>query len=768
MNPQPGYPSMNPQHGHTSMNPHHDSTNAGFEFHSVGGNINNIGTNINFDPYGTAHRTPDTLINNNTSNNLSPPYYNNSTCNRILGTDNSFPSNHPNGTNQNSGFDSHAAPNACGIGSDMRYGLNQSQPNLQQQNTHQLVPLTTPSTQWTGLPFGNGIGTIHNTNTNYLQPNNINVIPLPPILSTLHAPHKNSSAPHPSSQPAPKKPAPHKKKPRKKTNRSFLETDTPSGEPPNIANPGRHANTSGNGPSHAHNNPSRPTHGTNDPNGASNAADDPPPSTRETINQFMANAGPGQAAIEAAQRVKNQDTSSWTLDQLRARANSQSKKKMTHEDEAFFFKFYDTQQRALANAAYERRVSVGMVENLLGRKQVQRSTSSWNNFTAQNGALFKGKGRGVQNSGAMLQLKVMWDAMSPDKQLSYKKTNLPAVEEEEGKTEGNLVDEPAHLVALRAHSTSLRIAESCVNKWMEDWQKKLAKATPGAADFIAQIYAADGLKNYQSRLQSYINGARLNGVSAAISKKSKKKASSCVNEARERLAELVSNDTGGRKTTWTWQGCDKALGKLGFKVVFYPGATSQPAWIKSLSNRLTGSQATLIVDNINAGFLRVIKDKEALLSQSCSLAGTSTTGELRLNDNNETAAPAPGPSTTPSTTLLATTKRKQAQPCTKKKVPPKRKHCCSRRSPTSSEPDLAQGSTDKSKGDIEITPPPKKRCRLVIPRSQSGEENDEDPHEMTQQQGVPLFTGASDSGENQDNQAENTDEQGTMRITGSM
>jgi hypothetical protein len=365
MNPQPGYPSMNPQHGHTSMNPHHDSTNAGFEFHSVGGNINNIGTNINFDPYGTAHRAPDTLINNNTSNNLSPPYYNNSTCNRILGTDNSFPSNHPNGTNQNSGFDSHVAPNACGIESDMRYGLNQSQPNLQQQNTHQLVPLTTPSTQWTGLPFGNGIGTIHNTNTNYSQPNNINVIPLPSILSTLHAPHKNSSAPHPSSQPAPKKPAPHKKKPRKKTNRSFLETDTPSGEPPNIANPGRHANTPGNGPSHAHNNPSRPTHGTNDPNGASNAADDPPPSTRETINRFMANAGPGQAATEAAQRVENQDTSSWTLDQLRARANSQSKKKMTHEDEAFFFKFYDTQQRALANAAYERRVSVGMVENLL-------------------------------------------------------------------------------------------------------------------------------------------------------------------------------------------------------------------------------------------------------------------------------------------------------------------------------------------------------------------------------------------------------------------
>jgi hypothetical protein len=74
----------------------------------------------------------------------------------------------------------------------------------------------------------------------------------------------------------------------------------------------------------------------------------------------------------------------------------------------------------------------------------------------------------------MSQLKVMWDAMSPDEQLSYKKTNLPAVEEEEGETEGNLVDEPAHLVALRAHSTSLRIAESRVNKWMEDWQKKVS------------------------------------------------------------------------------------------------------------------------------------------------------------------------------------------------------------------------------------------------------------------------------------------------------
>jgi hypothetical protein len=104
--------------------------------------------------------------------------------------------------------------------------------------------------------------------------------------------------------------------------------------------------------------------------------------------------------------------------------------------------------------------------------------------------------------------------------------------------------------------------------------------------------------------------------------------------------------------------------------VFYPGATSQPAWIKSLSNRLTGSQATLIVDDIKAGFLRVIKDKEALLGHSCSLAGTSNTGESisgRLSDNNETAAPAPGP----STTLLATTERKQAQPRTKKRYLPK-------------------------------------------------------------------------------------------------
>jgi hypothetical protein len=78
-----------------------------------------------------------------------------------------------------------------------------------------------------------------------------------------------------------------------------------------------------------------------------------------------------------------------------------------------------------------------------------------------------------------------------------------------------------------------------VSNHLTSYNFQLAKATPGAADFVAQIYAADGLKNYQSRLQSYVTGARLNGVSAAISKKSKKKASSCVNEARERLAELV-------------------------------------------------------------------------------------------------------------------------------------------------------------------------------------------------------------------------------------
>ncbi|WAQ85419.1 hypothetical protein PtA15_6A47 [Puccinia triticina] len=356
------------------------------------------------------------------------------------------------------------------------------------------------------------------------------------------------------------------------------------------------------------------------------------PTQRETITRFLNDNNPPPPTPVAVQPTMAEFMNKTTAE-IRKIAHDKSKRVMTAEDEAFFFKFYEQQQRELAAAAAKRHVSVGMVEDLLGRKQAVCDLSSWNNFQIKHGNLFRGKGKGVGGSTAMSELSAMWKAMTPEEQAAYDTENLVA---------GN---EDQDVAGLRANSESLRQAEKRVEKWMNTWQKKAVhiaasnhceivifavsthlcdysfqtvRATPGAAEFVREITSTDGLRNYQSRLQAFLTGAQLNNISASLGKKrtQKRKPKAEVDTARSKLNELVDQATDGKKDSWSWQGCDDALGKLGYKVVFMPGHVSQADWIKSYSNSLRGTEAKLIIEDIDNGLIRVIQDQDALIGRT--------------------------------------------------------------------------------------------------------------------------------------------------------
>ncbi|EFP75573.1 uncharacterized protein PGTG_00904 [Puccinia graminis f. sp. tritici CRL 75-36-700-3] len=379
------------------------------------------------------------------------------------------------------------------------------------------------------------------------------------------------------------------------------------------------------------------------------------PTQRETITRFLNENNP-PPEIPAAVQPTMAEFMNKTTAEIRKIAQDKSKKVMTGEDEAFFFEFYEKQQRKLAAAAVQRHVSVGMVEHLLGQKQAVRKASGWNNFQTKHSSLFKGKGKGVRGSGAMSELSVMWTAMTPEERAAYATENLSPTEKDPTR--------------LRVNSESLRLAEKRVEKWMNTWQKKAVniaasnhceivifavsshlcdysfqniRATPGAAEFVREITSSDGLKNYQSRLQAFLTGARLNHISASLAKETSKKGQSKseVTATREKLAELVDHAKDGKKASWTWQGCDDALGKLGYKVIFMPGHVSQPDWIKSYSNSLRPTEAKLINQDIDNGLIRVIHDQDALIGRTRTIKQKATQPLTPGEDHSANQPPPP-------------------------------------------------------------------------------------------------------------------------------
>ncbi|PLW51509.1 hypothetical protein PCASD_00399 [Puccinia coronata f. sp. avenae] len=330
------------------------------------------------------------------------------------------------------------------------------------------------------------------------------------------------------------------------------------------------------------------------------------------------------------------------MDELRKIAQIKSKRVMTKDDETFLLQLREIHQREMVLAAIQRQVSMGMVEELMGKKQSQRGLTSWNQFQIEKKSVFKGQA--VHSGVGMSNLSAMWQALRPDERIKYRTDNLTLTAEEEPATPDLMA-----VSGLRAQPQSLIQSAKRVSAWLDMWQKKAVhvaktnhceivtfavsnhlgdhnfqsvRATPGAASFVQQINEVDGLQNYESRLQAFITGANINQIPAAVKKKQDKgSAPLLVAETRSRLAALVSRDTNNQKTSWSWSQCDVELGRLGYKVVFMPEAISLPEWIKSPSSGLTKTEAELILEDLNHNYIRVVRDRDALLGTTRSPAG---------------------------------------------------------------------------------------------------------------------------------------------------
>ncbi|PLW25541.1 hypothetical protein PCASD_23364 [Puccinia coronata f. sp. avenae] len=260
----------------------------------------------------------------------------------------------------------------------------------------------------------------------------------------------------------------------------------------------------------------------------------------------------------------------------------------------------------------------------------------------------------------------MWEATSAKEKATfkpgvYKNTTNTTGQEDQDPTEQSGPTDLSAISGLRAQSKSMKEAESRVDRWMEEWNQKaihiaatnhceivmfavsthlsshnfqLGRSTPGAAEFVKQMYEADGIKNYQSRLQAFATGAKVNDINPSITQKGQPlKPVTVVKEARVKLGELV----GGKKTDWSWQGCDKALGSLGYKVVFLPGIVSKPIWIKTASHSLGRSEAKLIIEDLENKLIRVVRDTNALLGRTSQPADVSLTQASAPNNGSQGA-----------------------------------------------------------------------------------------------------------------------------------
>ncbi|WAR63426.1 hypothetical protein PtB15_17B25 [Puccinia triticina] len=478
-----------------------------------------------------------------------------------------------------------------------------------------------------GQEFGHGGQQSHSSHGG--QQNDSDVMNPAPQTSALLPPHFPAS----TIATGPRK--------RKRTNRSTVSAAVPESTPPVPT-------------------PSAPIVNTN-------AANSTTPATTVTqsqsINRFLADVN---QQVEDREPEEEVDYSQKTADELQGISKDKSKKHMTNSDVEVFLEFYLTQQKDLALLAIERRVSVEMVEKLLGRKQSLRAATIWNNFmkTPIARAIFKESGKGVKDKEAMGKLSAMWDAMTLDEKRAFatdptvgpdqdaaSESNPTGAAVVDTTTTGNnpqettttdLVPTPQvpTVGGLRVCSKSLKAAHSRVDKWMTEWQAKavhvaksshcefvligisnhlsahnfqFTRSTPGAAPFSKQIEHADGLQSYQNRLQAFLSGFRINNIPALVNKAKIPLAREAATNLRTRLGSFVAEETNGLKQSWSWGDCDSQLGAIGFKLVFLPGAKSNPIWLKTLSRELKGPMITLINHDLDQNLIRVVADQDALL-----------------------------------------------------------------------------------------------------------------------------------------------------------
>ncbi|KNE98541.1 hypothetical protein PSTG_08280 [Puccinia striiformis f. sp. tritici PST-78] len=297
------------------------------------------------------------------------------------------------------------------------------------------------------------------------------------------------------------------------------------------------------------------------------------------------------------------------------------------DDQLFFFQLYESHKREKAKGAIACQVLTGMVESLI---MIRRKR--------------------VQGSGAMPKLSLQWNKKTRKEKVAYKEVFLVAASK-------NIEAAPSlnDPTGLKAQSRSLKQAPTQIVNWLTEWQEKavhVAARNHWALDFVAQMYTADGMNNYQSRLQAFLTGARLNDIPAAMAKPQPKRGMStrsfslvifmlmphftrifawlmagdhAMQECCRKLIELVGQRnshnsdllvTRSKKTKWSWQGCDDALAKLGYKVIFLPGALTWPKWVKTYSSGLHKLDAITIIDKIDRGLIKVVQDAEVMLACS--------------------------------------------------------------------------------------------------------------------------------------------------------
>ncbi|WAR55090.1 hypothetical protein PtB15_4B710 [Puccinia triticina] len=137
------------------------------------------------------------------------------------------------------------------------------------------------------------------------------------------------------------------------------------------------------------------------------------------------------------------------------------------------------------------------------------------------------------------------------------------------------------VAGLQVCSKSLKAAYLHVDKWITKWQAKVVHVAKSS--------------------HSLVNKAKISLACEAAT------------GLQTCLGSFVAEETNGLKRSWSWGDCDSQLGAIGFKLVFLPGAKSNPIWLKTLSRELKVPMITLINHNLNQNLICVVANQDALL-----------------------------------------------------------------------------------------------------------------------------------------------------------
>ncbi|KNZ50082.1 hypothetical protein VP01_4608g2, partial [Puccinia sorghi] len=244
--------------------------------------------------------------------------------------------------------------------------------------------------------------------------------------------------------------------------------------------------------------------------------------------------------------------------QLSKVAEDHSKGCFSADDEEFFLKFYQEQQKNLVIKAIERVVSLSMVHNFLGRRIAVREANKWNQFlqTNQAQAIFQMSGQGIKDKNIMNKLSEAYAKLTPEEKAALAKSATPTdtlVEElincpdQMGTTFNqqpppqtqpghqrtqadctltakelaldDLSEDDAQLPSNSAptmlhYLLAVNIAQTCncevvlfaVTKHLSKHSLNFSRWTPGAKESHQKISDLDGNMHYSARLQALING----------------------------------------------------------------------------------------------------------------------------------------------------------------------------------------------------------------------------------------------------------------------